>query len=245
MSMPELSVIIPTVEPRDEVECLEYLDRDSYDDYEVCLQSEAGATVARNAGIERASADKLVFLDDDSRPREGYLARMARLLDEESVVAGRTVHPRDDIFRKHFTKHYDFGEKPRYVTRFWSCNMGIRRAVFEAVGGWDEEITWGHEEVELAERVLEAEPIYYDPELVVDHPYAESISDYLHKLYRQETQRPHLWRKQGYSRRRQWLMIARSSLNPTNYVGVPLVPSLVRGAGTVAQNLGRISGMIR
>lgn len=243
--MTELSIIIPTLDPREEVDCIEYLERDPYDDYEVLLQRQSGVTAARNAGIERADSNKLLYLDDDSHPREGYLERMAAVLEEESVVAGKTVHPRDDIFSRHFTNHYDFGDEPRYVTRFWSCNMGIRRSVFEAAGPWDEEIVWGHEEVELAKRVLRVAPIYYDPELVVDHPYADSIPDYLRKVYQQETQQPHLWTKWGYSARSQWLMILQSVVNPANYIGFPLLPSLVHGAGTIAKALGRIRGKLR
>lgn len=241
--MTDISVIIPTLNSSDDVECLEYLERNSFSDYEVCLQGEDGVTAARNAGIERATADKLVFLDDDSRPREGYLERMSRVLENEAVVAGKTIHPRDDIFRRHFTNHYTFGDEPRYVTRFWSCNMGIRRAVFDAVGKWDEDITWGHEEVELAERVLTIVPIYYDPKLVVDHPYAESIPDYLSKQYQQATQMPHLWTKRGVSTRAQWSKIVRTCFNPANYLGFPVFPALVSGAGTIAQTFGHIAGM--
>lgn len=243
--MPELSVIIPTLAPADEVECIEYLEAGSFSDYEVLLQDEATATAARNAGIDRAAADKLVFLDDDSRPRAEYLARMAAVFEDETAVAGRTVHPRDDVFGRHFTSHYDFGDSPRYVTSFWGCNMGVHRDVFEAVGEWDERISWGHEELELAERVLTVAPIYYDPDLVVDHPYADSVSDYLTKLYRQERYQPYLWEKQGYSPRAQWLSIAGDALNPMNYVGFPVGPALLHGAGTIARAAGRISGMFR
>jgi hypothetical protein len=140
--VPELSVIVPTLKSRSEVECLEALERDRFSDYEVLLQDEDRATTARNEGIERARADKLVFLDDDSQPREGYLEGMSDVLEEEAAVAGRTVHPRDDIFSAHFADHYDFGDQSRYVSRFWGCNMAVRRAVFEEVGGWDEGIPW-------------------------------------------------------------------------------------------------------
>lgn len=243
--MIDISVIIPTLKPREEVECLEALESNAFSDYEVCLQSESTATSARNAGIERAQSDKLVFLDDDSRPRDGYLARMSEILEAETAVAGRTVHPRDDIFADHFTKHYDFGDSARYVTRFWGCNMAVHRDVFDAVGGWDEDIPWGHEEIELAERVLTVSPIYYDPELVVDHPYADSVRDYLTKVYRQEVEQPYLWEKQGYSTRAQWLKIVRDGLNPANYVGFPVAPALLHGAGTLAGVAGRITGMRR
>ncbi|TKX82479.1 glycosyltransferase family 2 protein, partial [Halorubrum sp. SS5] len=57
--MTDISVIIPTLKPRDEVECIDHLESNSFSDYEVCLQSEPTATSARNAGIERAESDKL------------------------------------------------------------------------------------------------------------------------------------------------------------------------------------------
>jgi GT2 family glycosyltransferase len=243
--MPDISVIIPTLKPPDEVECLDYLAANAFSDYEVCLQSESTATSARNAGIERAEADKLVFLDDDSRPRDGYLSRMSEVFETETAVAGRTVHPRDDVFAGELTSHYDFGDEPRYVTRFWGCNMGVHRDVFDEIGGWDEAIPWGHEEVDLAERVLSVSPIYYDPELVVDHAYADSVTDYLTKTYKQEREQPYLWSKSGRSRREQWLAIAGDALTPANYIGLPVRSALLHGAGTLARAAGRVSGMRR
>jgi len=241
--VPELSIIIPTLKRRSEVECLEALDRDPFSEYEVLLQSEDRATTARNAGIRRASADKLVFLDDDSMPRTGYLSRVSSVLDGEAVVAGRTVHPGSDIFSKHFTDHYDFGDQSRYVTRFWGCNMAARRSVFEEVGMWDEGIPWGHEEVELAERVLTAYPIYYDPSLVVEHAYADSIADYWRKMYRIERQKPYLWNKQGVPRAKQWSKIIGQTLTPTNYIGWSLRHVITRGGGNICKTLGQVRGM--
>jgi len=241
--VPELSVIIATLKPRSEVECLDALDRDSFTDYEILLQDEDTATTARNAGIERAGARKLVFLDDDSQPRKGYLSRVAQTLDHEDAVAGRTVHPRDDIFAERFAGSYDFGDQPRYVSRFWGCNMAVRRRVFEAVGGWDESISWGHEEIELAERVLSEFPIYYDPELVVDHPYADSIVDYWQKMYRIERQKPYLWKKSGVPRPVQWAKILDAALSPVNYLGFSPEHTLAKTGGNVAKTLGRIRGM--
>jgi len=241
--VPELSVIIPTLKPRSEVECLEALERSAYSDYEVLLQNEDRATTARNEGIRRASADKLVFFDDDSMPRGGYLARVAEVLDDEAAVAGRTVHPRDDIFARRFAAHYDFGDEPRYVQRFWGCNMAVRKEVFDAVGGWDDEIPWGHEEVELAERVLTAYPIYYDPDLVVDHPYADSIVDYWQKMYRIERQKAYLWDERDVPAVQQWVKVAETALTPTKYLGLSLRHTAARAGGTISKTLGRIRGM--
>jgi len=241
--MPELSIIIPTLKPHSEVECIRALERDPFSDYEVLLQDEDQATTARNQGIKRADSDKLVFFDDDSNPRKGYLRRVSEILDNEAAVAGRTVHPRNDIFADGFASHYDFGDQPRYVSRFWGCNMAVKKSVFGEVGMWDEDIPWGHEEIELAERVLTTVPIYYDPSLVVDHPYADSITDYWWKMYRLEKRKPRLWEKLGVPKDQQRIKIIKSFLTPTRYFGHSLKQTVVRGGGSISKTIGQIHGM--
>ncbi|WP_396613381.1 glycosyltransferase family 2 protein (plasmid) [Haloferax sp. S1W] len=242
--MVELSVIIPTLKPPDEVESVSALKDQSYSDYEVLIQREDSATKARNEGIRRANADKLVFLDDDSIPEDGYLERVADLLDREAVVTGKIVHPRSDVIAQ-FTTHYDRGNEPKYVTRFWGCNAACRTEVFDSAGMWNEQISWGHEEKELAERILRHYPIYYDPELVVIHSYADSIRDYWRKQYQLELQTPYLWDKEGISATRQWFNILLPALNPTNYVGLSPEHTIARAGGNVARLLGRTRGMLR
>lgn len=199
--------------------------------------------MARNEGIRRAKSNKLVFFDDDSRPVENYLSQIATILDEKAAVAGKTVHPSDDVFSRRLTGHYDFGDTSRYVNRFWGCNMAVRKEVFDKVGMWDAEIPWGHEEIELAERVLTAYPIYYDPNLIVRHPYADSIVDYWKKMYRIEKMRPYVWQKQGLDKRSQWAEITKNAINPTKYLGWSPTHMLVRGGATIFKTLGRIQGM--
>ncbi|OLZ39513.1 family 2 glycosyl transferase [Natrinema saccharevitans] len=242
--MTELSVIVPTRDATGDIDARSSLDPDPDIDYEVIVRDDPIVTSARNEGIKRASAEKLVFLDDDSRPCDGYLSRVRDVLEREAAVAGKTVHPGDDVFAKRLTDHYDFGETSRYVTRFWGCNMAVRKEVFDHVGLWDERISWGHEEKELAERVLAKYPIYYDPELVVYHSYAESLRDYWRKQYRLETQTPYYWDKRGVSESQQWFKIAQFSLDPTNYVGVSPAHAAARFGGTLGATLGRIRGMV-
>lgn len=240
----DVSVIIPTLKSPSEIEAVEYLERGTFDDYEVVVSDAYPVTRARNEGIERASADKLVFLDDDSRPRENYLERASKTLEEQYAVAGRIFHPRDDIFRKYFTAHYSHGDYPKTVDRFWGCNMALRREVFETVGGWDEQMGWGHEEKELAERVNREYDIYYDPEMIVDHPYAESIPDYWRKHYELAQQTPYYWETQGLSTSEQIEQTVSSLVNPLNYLGRTPTATVTRAGGTLAQGVGRIQGLL-
>lgn len=240
----DISVIIPTLKSPSEIEAVEYLERGTFDDYEVVVSDAYPVTRARNEGIERANADKLVFLDDDSRPRENYLEQASKTLEDHYAVAGRIFHPRDDIFRKYFTAHYSHGDYPKTVDRFWGCNMALRREAIEAVGGWDEQMGWGHEEKELAERVNREFDIYYDPEMVVDHPYAESIPDYWRKRYELAQQTPYYWETQGISTSKQVEQTVESLLNPLNYLGRTPTATVTRAGGTIAQGVGRIQGLL-
>lgn len=242
--MVELSVIIPTLKDRSDIECLTYLDQGDFADYEVIVRRDEGAAKARNEGIKRASADKLVFLDDDSRPAKGYLTEAARVLEEEAVVAGRIIHPHDDVFGRSYTDHYDRGATPRHVDTFISCNMALRREVFDAVGLFDENFVWGHEEKELAERVREAYDIYYDPDLVVEHTYADSLRDFWMKRYRQETQRPYYWQLHGISTTGQLARTGYTLLRPSRYVGEDLQHTVVKAGVTIAVTLGRMRGLL-
>ena len=242
--MPELSIIVPTLRPKDEVESVARLEQHEFSDYEVLVQGEDSATKARNEGIRRANAEKLVFLDDDSLPVEGYLDLVADLLDREAVVTGKIIHPRNDVIKR-FTGHYDQGSEPRYVTRFWGCNAACRKEVFDDAGMWNEEITWGHEEKELAERILNHYPIYYDPELLVYHAYADSITDYWRKQYKLELQTPQLWEMDGVSASSQYFRTLQTVLNPMNYVGTSAKHTVVRSGANLMRFAGRAVGMYR
>lgn len=239
----ELSIVIPSVRPRSEIEAISYLDRCDFEDYEVVVRDDVPVTKARNEGYERARADKILFLDDDSMPRNGYLTEASRTLEREAVVAGLTVHPRDDLFAGQLTAHYSFGDQPRYVDRFWGCNVGMRREALDAVGGWDETMGWGHEEKELADRLRLEYPIYYNPEMVVDHVYAESLFDYWEKQFRLEKGAPYYLRKQGLSREQILLQTVFNVVSPQGYLGRSLPLTLARTGGTIAGAAGRIAGL--
>ncbi|WP_435064325.1 glycosyltransferase family 2 protein [Halobaculum sp. EA56] len=241
--MVELSVVVPTLSPPEEVESVRYLERGTVDDYEVIVCDETPVTRARNKGIERASAEKIVFLDDDSRPARDYLEHASAALDEAPAYAGRTVHPRRDVFRRHFTSHYHDGIEPASVDRFWGCNMGVRREVFETVGGWDEGMRWGHEEKELADRVRAEFEIRYDPKVAVEHPYADSIADYWRKQYRLETQTPYYWRRRGATRRECLRRIVADATTLRSYLRPDVIATGVQVGAALAKTAGRLTGL--
>lgn len=192
-SPPEVSVIVCTLAPPEELDCLAVLAEQPFDDYEVVVRDDPGLAEARNAGVAAARADKLVFLDDDAVPHADYLAAVSDALEENPVVAGRVVHPSDGVV-SHFSGGYDKGPERHYVdavdgsfrrgfTGVTGCNMAFRREVFETVGGFDERFAWGHEETDFVRRASRAGyRVLYDPDAAVTHWYADSIRGYWKKM---------------------------------------------------------------
>ena len=171
--MPELSVIIPTPDA-DRSFAWEPKLRDSPVEAELLVRDEGSASAARNAGIRAASADKLVFLDDDSVPRGNYFERVAALLEDYPAVTGRIRDTGASYIRPVSSGDYDQGESGHVTETVVGCNMAMRREVVETIGGFDERLPYGHEETELVDRLCEQYDVWYCPDLVVDHPFADS-----------------------------------------------------------------------
>ncbi|WP_210649293.1 glycosyltransferase family 2 protein [Nocardioides sp. SYSU D00065] len=115
-----------------------------------------GVSVARNVGIEHASTDKILVCDADDRASPSWVSVMARGLAEHPLVSGPVettllsgrsaawvpIEPRTTgLFETWEGRTYGIG-----------CNLGLRREVWEAVGGFDEGYPAGAEEIDFAWR---------------------------------------------------------------------------------------------
>jgi glycosyltransferase involved in cell wall biosynthesis len=106
-----------------------------------------GSSGARNSGAAAAQGDVLVFLDDDIVACEHWLEAMLRHFAKADVigVGGHTGVLRDDSLPPWFPQEFNWTIGASYVgmpehmtpvRNVWSCNMAIRRSVFEAIGGF-------------------------------------------------------------------------------------------------------------
>lgn len=110
-------------------------------------RGDPGASGARNAGAARAHAPLLVFLDDDTEARPGWLAELLSPFDDPSVLgSGGMTKPawqcrRPDWFPDEFgwvigASHAGLPTTLASVRNVWSENMAVRREAFEEVGGF-------------------------------------------------------------------------------------------------------------
>jgi len=135
-----------------------------------------GAPDARNAGAAAARGDILVFLDDDTRVTDpGFPERVRGAFGEgtqASIVAFRILDPATLRSRPFEVprRRKDLALEPCETSYFVSAGCAVLRSVFEAVGGMDETLVYGFEELDFSYRaVSRGFRIFYRPEIAVLH----------------------------------------------------------------------------
>jgi len=164
--------------------------RAAFPDLRIVTEPRKGAAEARNRGVVETTAPRLFFLDADCVPAEDWVARAFELCTRGDVVGGEvsvfdeTPPPRSGA--EAYEVVFGFQNRDYIETKGFSvtANMLTTRAVFEAVGPFDqtrsEDIDWCRRAVDLGFRLV------YADALRVAHP---SRSDWpaLHKKWRRLT----------------------------------------------------------
>lgn len=129
-------------------------------------QDRAGPGVARNLGVRNTNRPLILFLGDDMVPDpklvERHLLRHAQLPSENWAVLGHVEWHREVrrtpllrwIDRSH--SQFDFpagGEREAGWGRFYSCNVSMKRRLFEVSGGFDPEFDFDYEDLDLGYRL--------------------------------------------------------------------------------------------
>ena len=139
-----------------------------------------GPASNRNHGAAQASGDFLLFLDDDVEPAADLIAGYrASLRPDVSVYEGRTT------CRAGVRSPLEQAPINETGGWLWSCNMMVRRSVWEAIGGFDEDFRYPHlEDVVFRERIKSlGQQILFVPGATVDHPPRRMPSPRVLALY--------------------------------------------------------------
>jgi len=151
------------------------------------LNTEKGASVQRNIGIEKSRGQYLVFIDDDANARPDLLTAYNKhlYLENFGVLAGRITplwsseakkwHKKSDYINNLYSM-YDLGNQVQEIEYGFSCNYLIKKVALEEIGGFDpnhgrigdERILYG-EDVVICQKINKSYTNYYVPDAIVDH----------------------------------------------------------------------------
>jgi GT2 family glycosyltransferase len=169
-------------------------------------QGVPGASGARNAGVQHATAPVIAFLDDDVEARAGWLRELLQPFGDPRVVGtgGMTLARWQAGRPRWFPDEFGWVVGASYtglptdvapLRNVWSENMAVRRELFEAVGGFRPDFGKGRasfssrEDTEVCIRVAAPVPggrWLYVPTAVIDHevpPDRSTFAFFLRRTY--------------------------------------------------------------
>jgi GT2 family glycosyltransferase len=126
----------------------------------------------RNAGVHAACGEIIVFTDSGCLPDAGWLASLITpVMASEKVTAGLTLATAQG------TRLYDHGARQAvqspYQRECPTINLAFRRAVFDAVGGFDEGFAYGSD-TDFSWRLTDAGyRIRSVPDAVIRHDWGD------------------------------------------------------------------------
>jgi GT2 family glycosyltransferase len=152
------------------------------------LERNRGFSLACNAGAEVAQGELLIFLNNDTEPRPGWLAALVDHADahpEVAVVGAKLLYPTGTVqhagvvfgqdgyphnLYAGFPADHPAVDRPRRLQAVTGACMLVRRTAFERARGFDPGYENSLEDVDLCLRLgQKGEEVHYCPRAVVVH----------------------------------------------------------------------------
>lgn len=158
-----------------------------------------GSNVARNAGTRAARGEYVLLCDSDDEVDEGWLEALATGLDAAAGVGGRLDRVKlNSGFANRWGRPYGqtgIYRQLDFLPRPVGANAGYRRAVWEELGGFDEEYVRGGTETEFFWRLqLAGHDLLDVPEAVVHYRMRSGFRPLVRQMYIWGRQHPMLYR---------------------------------------------------
>jgi GT2 family glycosyltransferase len=134
-----------------------------------------GPAQARNAGLRATAAPVVLFTDDDTLPDPGWVDAALAFLDAEPGAVG----VEGPIASLPYDRVHELSLESPGPGAYFTANVAYRRAVLEAIGGFDPTFPYPHcEDLDLAFRAQEHGEIGFAPDMRMGHvPRAASMRE--------------------------------------------------------------------
>jgi GT2 family glycosyltransferase len=146
-----------------------------------------GRSYARNAGAEAATAEALAFTDQDDVVGPAWVRAMGTALEDRDFVTGPTESKRLNepwrIEHSVYPEHEPYLHKyPPFLAHAPANNLGVKRALHQSIGGFDEALMFAWEDADYSFRLqLGGTKLYFDPDAVVHYRLRHDFAS----IYRQ------------------------------------------------------------
>ena len=157
------------------------------------IEEKKGLNVARNTGIKSGNGKIVAFTDSDCIVPVNWVTKIVENFKDPQVscVGGSAKALDSDFVSQYadnsivrlmpfFTKREKLDKVKPFFRHPAGCNMAYRRKVAEEVGYFDENIRYGFDEVEFADRICKAGyKMVLDPKVSVWHKHRSTLGDFM------------------------------------------------------------------
>jgi GT2 family glycosyltransferase len=153
--------------------------------FEVIDQANSGLAKGRNAGIARATGERIVFIDDDVLPTPNFVAEHLRAHDARplAIVRGGAINV--ESFEKLPPAKWRL--KDYSGNFFWTTNVSVPLETIRAIGGFNETFAeYGWEDIDVGLRLrFGGVKAVFNPKALVYHWKPRPRSGNVEKMIRQ------------------------------------------------------------
>ena len=164
----------------------------------IALPPRRGIGYNRQRVLEAARGAILIGVDDDCMPQPGWLTALVSALADPAVhaaVGNIRIPPAGFVGDSISALGFPAGGSAGYATMFRVAadgttdniaagNCALRVSTLRELGGWDESMSYGGEDTELAHRFkLANKRIVFVPAAEIAHPARTSVSEFTRWLY--------------------------------------------------------------
>jgi GT2 family glycosyltransferase len=151
-----------------------------------------GASAARNLGIAHATQPVVLFLGDDIVPARGLLAAHRAFHEARPEDTAALLGHVGFRWRTPFMRWLERGIQSDYASidsgragwgHFYTSNVSVKRALLERAGGFDEDLPFLYEDLDLGRRLADlGMNLRYDPEASATHRHRTTIAGWERRM---------------------------------------------------------------